>query len=137
MKKKDLWGAIALVICVAAVLIVSLRDKIPTINKEKVVRVYYSGIEANTGKELEVDKFLNYYNKIYDIEESKMGAVTTAPSMIEIQLENSESIRILYQAQERILISYEDDNGPKYYWGKQEQIYNMLRYGEYEIEEMR
>ena len=52
MKKKVLWGAIVFVICVAAVLIVSLRDKIPTINKEKVVRVYYSGIEANTGKEL-------------------------------------------------------------------------------------
>lgn len=114
---------------------ISSMNGIPKIKAEDVARIYYDGPEFNDNKELDIEEFIGYYNEIYDIKENKLGEGTTPESWVVIELKSGEEI-IIYDQSKKFEVNFENGRGKiKQYWGKQEQIYNMLRHGSYEGEE--
>ena len=135
MKKKVIIGIVIVMLGIILVVITNLRDRIPDIDGEDVAKVYYKDFRTGDSKDLDVDIFLQYYNKIYDVKDTKDDASTTPESAIIIELKNGEEITICDQ-QKKFHINFKNNKGEwKQYWGKQKEIHNMLRYGEYEIEE--
>lgn len=135
VKKNKRIIIIIIAIAIIGLLIwwISYMSGIPKIKAEDVARVYYDGPEFNDNKELDITEFLDYYDQIYDVEKTD-GAVTTSTSWIVIELKDGKKIDISSQIKGKFLVSYEKDDKPRYYWGSQEQIYNMLRHGSYEGE---
>lgn len=108
------------------------KDEIPEIKADDVARIYFDDFTENGEKELDIDQFLTYYNQIYDVKENKTGEGTTEESRIVIEFKNGKEISIIDQSK-KFEINFKDDKGKsQQYWGKQEEILNMLRYGVYE-----
>ena len=110
------------------------KDEIPEIKAKDVARIYYDDFTENGEKELDIDQFLTYYNQIHDVKNNKKGEGTTSESRIVIELKNGKEIGI-YNQSKKFEINFQDDEGKnQQYWGMQEEILNMLKYGAYEGE---
>ena len=75
---------------------------------------------------------LNFrYNQIYDIRNNKKGEGTTPASRIIIELKDGTEIGI-YNSGDQFEVSFINSDGKIcQYWGKQQEIANMLYHGVY------
>lgn len=97
----------------------------------KSVKLCYLGRMEDDTKNLDVEEFVKYYNMIYDVRENKDGIGSTPETKIIIELKSGEIIEI-YDPGFSFEVNIQSDNGEiKQYWGRQENIDNMLNEGEY------
>ena len=122
-----------MVVIIATVFLINRKLELPKLKAEDVARIHYDGNEFNDNKELDIEEFLVYYNQIYDIRNNKEGAGTTADRRIIIELKDGRKIGICNSG-DQFEVNFTKSNGKRcQYWGKQQEIANMLYHGVYEI----
>lgn len=136
MKKKPMIIITVAILAVATLIIVLLlvnRElELPELKTENVSSVYCETSD-NEKIDLDIEEFLGYYNQIYDLRNNEEGAGTTPTSMIIIELKEGKEIRI-YNSGDQFEVNFSDDDGEnRQYWGKQQQIANMLYHGLYQL----
>lgn len=134
MKKKHIFF-VAITIFAMTVIIVTLflfnrKLELPKLKAEDIVRVYCDEFEDDK-IELDIEEFLGYYNRICDIRNNKEGAGTTPDKRIIVELKDGREIGI-YNSGEQFEVNFTDRDGRRcQYWGKQQEIANMLYHGVY------
>lgn len=136
MKKKHIFfitiSILAMVVIIVAIFLFNRKLELPKLKAENIVRVYRDEFE-DSKIELDIEEFLGYYNQIYDIRNNKEGAGTTPDRRIIIELKDGQEIGI-YNSGDQFEVNFTKSNGKRcQYWGKQQEIANMLFRGVYEI----
>ena len=134
MKKKPMMiiivAIIAVVALIAGLLLVNRELELPELTAEDISKVYRDTFDDNK-IDLDVEEFLGYYNQIYDLRDNKEDAGSTPNSRIIIELRDGEEICI-YSSGDQFEVDFSDSDGEKHqYWGKQQEIANMLYHGIY------
>lgn len=135
--KKKLMIIITVTILAIATIIAALffsnRElEIPKLKAEDISGVYCETSD-NEKINLDIEEFLGYYNQIYDLRNNEEGAGTTPDSSIVIELKDGNEISI-YNSGDQFEVNFSDEDGDKQqYWGKQQEIANMLYYGLYQL----
>ena len=132
MKKKLLIIVATVIVIISLAIVLLLVNKkleIPELEAGDISNVYYDILGENKSMNLDIEEFLGYYNQIYDIREVTGG--TTPDSRIVIELKDGSDISI-YSSGDQFEVNFYDSEGKlTQYWGKQQEIYNMLIYGFY------
>ena len=134
MKKKNLIIITAIFITVVVMIIVlflvNRKLELPTLTAEDISKVYRDTFDDNK-IDLDIEEFLGYYNQIYDLRDNKEGAGSTPTCRIIIELKDGGEIGI-YNSGDQYEINFTDGDGERHqYWGKQQEIANMLYNGVY------
>ncbi len=135
MKKKVLIiiAAIILGLLTAVPLLIKEELELPKLESADISKVYFDDCSESEKEILDIDEFLEYYNNIYDIRDNVLGEGTTPETYIRIELRNGEEISISNSG-DQFQVDFKNDKGEgKQYWGKQQEIANMLRYGFYTL----
>ncbi len=98
----------------------------PHLKESEVEFVKLEIFDGRQDQNLDIKTFLKYYNTIYDVRKDDNHGETTPNSRITIQLKSGESI-IFWQNCVDIDIHLKEEQ----YWGKQQDIFNLLKNGEY------
>ena len=139
MKKKHIIFIAITVFAMAAIIVTiflfNRKLKLPKLEKDDILSVHYH-TSAIDFRELDIEEFLGYYNEIYDIRNNKEGAGTTADTTIIIELKDGQKIGISNSG-DQFEVDFTKSNGKRcQYWGKQQEIANMLDYGVYGLNSM-
>ena len=121
-------GILLLAIALVVVLLYAngFFDIMPHLKEREVEFVQLETFDGRQAQNLDIKTFLKYYNAIYDVRKDDNHGETTPSSRITIQLKSGESI-IFWQNCEEIDIELKEEQ----YWGKQQNIFNLLKSGEY------
>ena len=129
IKKITIIGSI-LVIAITLVVVFLYANGffniMPHLKESEVEFVKLETFDGRQDQNLDIKTFLKYYNTIYDVRKDDNHGETTPSSRITIQLKSGESI-IFWQNCEEIDIELKEEQ----YWGKQQNIFNLLKSGEY------
>ena len=139
MKKKHIIFIAITVFAMAAIIVTiflfNRKLELPKLEKDDILSVHYH-TSAIDFRELDIEEFLGYYNEIYDIRNNKEGAGTTADTRIIIELKDGRKIGICNSG-DQFEIYFTKSNGKRcQYWGKQQEIANMLYHGVYGLNSM-
>lgn len=139
MKKKHIIFIAITVFAMAAIIVTiflfNRKLELPKLEKDDILSVHYH-TSAIDFRELDIEEFLGYYNEIYDIRNNKEGAGTTADTTIIIELKDGQKIGISNSG-DQFEVDFTKSNGKRcQYWGKQQEIANMLDYGVYGLNSM-
>ncbi|MBQ2982483.1 MAG: hypothetical protein IJD58_10245 [Lachnospiraceae bacterium] len=139
MKKKHIIFIAITVFAMAAIIVTiflfNRKLELPKLEKDDILSVHYH-TSAIDFRELDIEEFLGYYNEIYDIRNNKEGAGTTADTRIIIELKDGQKIGISNSG-DQFEVDFTKSNGKRcQYWGKQQEIANMLDYGVYGLNSM-
>ena len=139
MKKKHIIFIAITVFAMAAIIVTiflfNRKLELPKLEKDDILSVHYH-TSAIDFRELDIEEFLGYYNEIYDIRNNKEGAGTTAHRRIIIELKDGQKIGICNSG-DQFEVNFTKSNGERcQYWGKQQEIANMLDYGVYGLNSM-
>ena len=129
IKKITIIGSI-LVIAITLVVVLlyanGFYNIMPHLKESEVEFVKLETFDGRQDQNLDIKTFLKYYNTIYDVRKDDNHGETTPNSRITIQLKSGESI-IFWQSCGDIDIDLKGEQ----YWGKQQNIFNLLKNGEY------
>ena len=129
IKKITIIGSI-LVIAITLVVVFLYANGffniMPHLKESEVEFVKLETFDGRQDQNLDIKTFLKYYNTIYDVRKDDNHGETTPNSRITIQLKSGESI-IFWQNCADIDIDLKGEQ----YWGKQNDIFNLLKSGEY------
>lgn len=136
MKKKHIIfitiSILVMVVVIVAIFLFNRKLELPKLETDDILRVHYH-TSAIDFRQLDIEEFLRYYNEIYDIRNNKEGAGTTPDRRIIIELKDGQEIGI-YNSGDQFEVNFTKSNGKRcQYWGKQQEIANMLSHGVYEI----
>lgn len=138
MKKKliiIITSAVILAVAlIAALLLVDRELELPKLKADDISKVYCEMFKDEGIRiDLDVEEFLAYYNQIYDLRDNKEGAGTTPDSKIVIELKDGEEISI-FNSGDQFEVNFRENDGERHqYWGKQQEIANMLTHGFYRL----
>lgn len=135
MKKKNViciaMSVLAIAVIIVTLFLVNKKLELPKLNIENVAKIYCYNMDEDYEIELNVEEFLGYYNQIYDIRNNKDDQGTTSLSKIIIELKDGTEI-VIWNSGDQFEVAFADSDGKRYqYWGKQQEIANMLRHGVY------
>ena len=135
MKKKIIIPIAIVVLAVAAIItclfFINRKLELPSLEADDVSKIYLDTCDNNI-TELDIEEFLGYYNQINDLRNNKKQEGSTSTSIIIIELKDETTIQI-HNSGDQFEISFYNEKGEHcMYWGKQQEIYNMLYHGSYE-----
>ena len=136
MKKKHIFfitiTVFAMVAIIVTIFLFNRKLELPKLETDDILSVHYH-TSSDDFQQLDIEEFLVYYNQIYDIRNNKEGAGTTAHRRIIIELKDGQKIGICNSG-DQFEVNFTKSNGERcQYWGKQQEIANMLYHGVYEI----
>ena len=135
MKKKPIIITVTIVVATTFILTLLLLNReleLPMIKTEDISRVYRDTFDGNV-VELDIEEFLSYYNQIYDLRDNKKGEGSTPTCRIVIELKSGKEIAMLNFG-DQFEICFDGSEGKRHqYWGKQQEIANMLYKGFYKL----
>ena len=133
--KKGIINIFIGVLCIVGVVFIYLyyqsSDELPQLTKEEVESVVMNKIDTGEEINLDIAQFVEYYNQISDVEENEEGAGTMITVEIKVNLKSGEKISVGHSG-DQFEVSLEDEQGKvEQYWGKQQNINNLLMTGKY------
>ncbi len=124
---------VALATLIISLLLFNRELELPRLTADDISNIYYHDTDKNETVDLDIEEFLGYYNQIYDLRDNKEGAGSTPSSWIKIELKDGQEIGI-YNTGKQFQVSFTDNDGERHqYWGRQQEIYNMLYKGFYKL----
>lgn len=134
MKKKHIFFITIAILAMAAIIVTiflfNRKLELPKLKAEDILCVHYD-VSSSDIRQLDIEEFLGYYNQIYDIRNNKEGVGTTPDSRIIIELKDGQEIGI-YSSGDQFEVNFTNSDGERcQYWGKQQEIANMLYRGVY------
>lgn len=134
MKKKHIIFLVSGLFIIVAIIVIAIllnkKVELPKLKVEDIERIYCDEFDDND-IQLDIEEFLGYYNQIYDIRNNKKGEGTTPASRIIIELKDGTEIGI-YNSGDQFEVNFINSDGKIcQYWGKQQEIANMLYHGVY------
>lgn len=124
---------VALATLIISLLLFNRELELPRLTADDISNIYYHDTYKNETVDLDIEEFLGYYNQIYDLRDNKEGAGSTPSSWIKIELKDGQEIGI-YNTGKQFQVSFTDNDGERHqYWGRQQEIYNMLYKGFYKL----
>ena len=134
MKKKHIIFLVSGLFIIVAIIVIAIllnkKVELPKLKVEDIERIYCDKFDDND-IQLDIEEFLGYYNQIYDIRNNKDDQGTTSLSKIIIELKDGTEI-VIWNSGDQFEVAFADSDGKRYqYWGKQQEIANMLRHGVY------
>ena len=138
MKKKSLIIVASVIVIISLTIVLLMKNnklELPKLEADDISNVYYHKHDKNETGNLDIEQFLVYYNQIYNIRDNVYGAGTTPDSSIVIELKAGDEIRIINSGDQFEVSFYNSEREKQQYWGKQQEIKNMLVHGFYRLED--